>query len=78
MEVRGCLTGFASNVSPIFQNEEIIVGSLVYDFEDHELEMINENLNLEITLYYTNGVQTATLNLQEVYKETFAFNKTCS
>ena len=63
----------ASNISPIFQNEEIMIGSLGYNFEEHDLDIINKDLELEITLYYTNGIETAKLNLKDIYTEIITF-----
>jgi len=58
-----------SNTSPLFQNEEIIIGSVIYNFENHAIELINEKLEIIVTLFYSTGSKQKKIGLNEVYKK---------
>ena len=59
----------ASNKSPLFQNEETIIGSVIYNFEEHEIGLIDRNLEVIVTLFYSSGSKQKKIKLSEIYKK---------
>ena len=65
-----------SNTSPLFQNEEIIIGSVIYNFEEHAVELINKELDVIVTLFYSTGSKQKKIKLSEIYKIAMDLDKT--
>lgn len=65
-----------SNTSPLFQNEEIVIGSVMYNLEKHEVEEINQEFDVILTLFYSSGSKQKKIKLSEIYKEAMVIKNT--
>jgi hypothetical protein len=56
----------ASNQSPLFQNEESIIGSVIFNLEEHDIESINKDLDIIITVFYSSGKRQRKIRLLDI------------
>jgi hypothetical protein len=59
----------STNKAPLFQSEEIIIGSVIYNFEEHKIDLINKDLDVIVTLFYSSGSKQKKIKLSDIYKK---------